>query len=168
MFTAERLLRLYPRGWRERYGEEFLAMLGATPLQAQQVIDIVSGAIDAWLSSDVRGATRVATSSSGGVTMVKAISICQRNQQRYTTRDGLISAGVMLAVSAVFVVIGMALRRSGWTESSQVLLSLSMPVSMSLSMPFWLMKDQPRKAQFVITAGTLLILAASGYLSTII
>jgi hypothetical protein len=35
-------------------------------------------------------------------------------------------------------------------------------------MPFWLMKGQPRKAQFVITAGTLLILAASGYLSTII
>ena len=54
----ERLLRLYPRAWRERYGEEFLATVGHGALHVQQVIDIVAGAIDAWLSADVRRATR--------------------------------------------------------------------------------------------------------------
>ena len=51
MPSAERLLRLYPRAWRERFGEEFLETAGPGKLRFQQVIDIVSGAIDAWLSA---------------------------------------------------------------------------------------------------------------------
>ena len=35
----EALLRLYPRAWRERYGEEFLATIGPEALGPQQVID---------------------------------------------------------------------------------------------------------------------------------
>ncbi len=56
MTTAEGLLRLYPRAWRDRYGEEFLATVGDDALHVQQMIDIVMGAIDAWLSLDVRRA----------------------------------------------------------------------------------------------------------------
>ena len=52
--TADRLIRLYPRAWRHRYGAEFLEMIGSDALHAQQVIDIAMGAVDAWLSADVR------------------------------------------------------------------------------------------------------------------
>ena len=55
--TANRLLQLYPRAWRERYGDEFLALVGDRPLGVTQIIDIVSAAIDAHLSSDVRAMT---------------------------------------------------------------------------------------------------------------
>ncbi len=69
--APERLLRLYPRAWRERYGEEFLATVGHEALSLQQVIDIVSGVIDAWLSADVRRATRVYRAApSGGEPML--------------------------------------------------------------------------------------------------
>jgi hypothetical protein len=44
---VENLLRLYPRAWRERYGEEFLATVGDGALGVQQTVDIVSAAIDA-------------------------------------------------------------------------------------------------------------------------
>lgn len=64
--TSDRLLRLYPRAWRERYGEEFVATVGKGRLHVQQVIDIVSGAIDAWLSAEVRNATRVAGAAATG------------------------------------------------------------------------------------------------------
>src|SRR4029450_3771169 len=56
--TAPQLRRLSPRAWQERYGEEFLATVGDGALRFQQVIDIVSGAIDARFSSDGRRGTR--------------------------------------------------------------------------------------------------------------
>jgi hypothetical protein len=44
------LLRLYPRAWRERYGEELSAQLEAQrPLRTGVVADLVRGALDAHL-----------------------------------------------------------------------------------------------------------------------
>jgi hypothetical protein len=44
------LLRLYPRAWRERYGEELSAQLDAQrPLRIGVVADLVRGALDAHL-----------------------------------------------------------------------------------------------------------------------
>jgi hypothetical protein len=43
------LLRLYPRRWRERYGEEFELLLGATAPTPGAALDVVGGALDAHL-----------------------------------------------------------------------------------------------------------------------
>jgi len=48
------LVRLYPRAWRDRYEEEFLAMLEARPPTAGDRLDIVRGAIDARIHPQVR------------------------------------------------------------------------------------------------------------------
>jgi hypothetical protein len=68
----------------------------------------------------------------------------------------------------IFSVAGIVARRAGWSVMGEVLLSLAFPGSMTLSMPFWLMKGQPWKAQVVIVGGTLTFLTAIGYLSTLI
>lgn len=47
--TARRLVRLYPRAWRERYGEEFLAVLEQRPASVSDLFDVALGALDAWL-----------------------------------------------------------------------------------------------------------------------
>jgi hypothetical protein len=166
----ERLLRLYPRAWRERYGAEFLATVEPGSLNIQQVIDIVSGAIDARLSSDVRRAivaSRVAPTE-GGPMIQKSLTICERNQTRYTKRDGLIGAGVMLGATLLLTMVGIAARRAGWTATGEVLISLAFTGSLTLSMPFWLMKGQPWKAQVVIVGGTLALLIAIGCLAELI
>lgn len=41
------LLRLYPHTWRERYGEEFEALLEECPLSFMSLLDILMGALDA-------------------------------------------------------------------------------------------------------------------------
>ena len=41
------LIRLYPAGWRARYGDEFEALLEERPLGPFDVADIVMSAIDA-------------------------------------------------------------------------------------------------------------------------
>ena len=164
----ERLLRLYPRAWRERYGAEFLATVEPGPPTVQQVIDIVSGAIDARLSSDVRRATaasRVAPSAGGPMTE-KSLTICARNQARYTKRDALIGAGVMVGATLVFTIAGTAARRAGWPAVGEVILSLAFFASLALSMPFWLTKGQPWKAQVVIVGGTVAFLVFIGWLAT--
>jgi hypothetical protein len=50
-----RLLSLYPRSWRERYGEEFAELLAERPPSLGDRLDIVRGAVDARLHPQVRG-----------------------------------------------------------------------------------------------------------------
>lgn len=52
------LLRLYPRTWRERYGDEFLALISERPLSLADRVDIVRGAVDARLNPQLRGPYR--------------------------------------------------------------------------------------------------------------
>ena len=156
---AERLLRLYPRGWRDRYGDEFLELAGGQPLTVQQVIDIISGAIDARLSGDVQHATRA---SAQGGTMTVNTMICSGSSTRYTKTDALIGAGVMLVTTVFFALVGLVLKTQGLAGTSEALVSLAFPVSLMLSMPFWLTKGQPWKAQVVIlTVVTVLLIGAT-------
>ena len=43
------LLRLYPGRWRARYGEEMSALLEARPMTRRDRVDLVRGALDAWI-----------------------------------------------------------------------------------------------------------------------
>jgi hypothetical protein len=43
------LLRLYPRSWSRRYGAEMEALLEARPPNVRERVDLVRGALDAWL-----------------------------------------------------------------------------------------------------------------------
>src|SRR5579859_5161347 len=49
------LLRLYPSAWRERYGDEFAALLEAQPTSVALVLDVMRAALDArWLATTGR------------------------------------------------------------------------------------------------------------------
>ena len=164
----ETLLRLYPRAWRERYGDEFLATIGPEALGPQQVIDMVSGAIDAWLSADVRRATAPASAAPtrGGLMNVKALIACDRKQARYTKRDALIGAGVMVGATLLLTTLGTIATRRGWPATGETLVNLSFNAALMLSMPFWLMKGQPWKAQGVIMGAMVLLITAVTYLAS--
>ena len=47
------LLRLYPRAWRERYGDEFIAVLEREGTGPRVVLNVLAGAFDAWVSPQV-------------------------------------------------------------------------------------------------------------------
>jgi hypothetical protein len=50
-----RLVRLYPRAWRDRYEEEFLILLDERPLTTRDVVDTLRGALDAHLHPHLAG-----------------------------------------------------------------------------------------------------------------
>lgn len=169
---AEQLLRLYPRAWRERYADEFLETVGHGALRLQQVIDIVAGAIDAWLSTEVRRATASQAPrnapNQGEPKMLKSMLICGRSELRYTTRDALIGAGVMLSLTFLSLWCGSVARGAGWPAAAEMLTSTGFFVGLIVSMPFWLLKGQPWKAQAVLVGGTVAALLAIGYLAAFI
>ena len=47
------LLRLYPQAWRERYGDELLALLQDRPASLTDHLDLIRGALDARLHPQV-------------------------------------------------------------------------------------------------------------------
>ena len=166
--TARQLMRLYPRGWRARYGEEFVEVIGEKTLSVQQAIDIVAGAVDAWVSPAVRASVRgPATSGSGGATMIQELKMkCVTTTPRYTTKDGLIGAAVMIGSTVALLAIGIAARRLGYTVAGEALKGLAFPASLLLSMPFYATKGQSWRAQFVLLGIPMLILVVISYLST--
>ncbi|SRR5258708_3689594 len=48
------LLRLYPARWRERYGEEFAAVLASQRASVGLVLDVLAGAVDAHLHPQIQ------------------------------------------------------------------------------------------------------------------
>jgi hypothetical protein len=49
------LLRLYPRRWRERYGDEFLALVEERGVSIGALLDVLRGALDARLHPELGG-----------------------------------------------------------------------------------------------------------------
>jgi len=167
MLSTERLLRLYPRWWRDRYGDELLATVGSGPLSVSQVVNLGAGALDAWLSADVRAAAksmRVASSRGGAVMTLKSWWLeCQATDVRAPIRDALIGAAVMIVTSVMFSRLGHLAQQQGWARASHTFESNAFIVPFILSMPFWLMRGSPRLAQIAIVLTTLALLTVIGH-----
>jgi hypothetical protein len=169
--TADRLLRLYPRGWRERYGDEFLALVGDRSLGLPQFIDIVSGAIDAHLSSDVRATTAArghATRGEGGTAVIETWKpICVHDRRAvFSKRDGWIGSAVLVGGTILFSAFGIGLRRAGLDALGEGMKAAAFPVSLLLSMPFTFVKGQSWKAQGVLVGIPILIVVLLTYVAT--
>jgi hypothetical protein len=94
---VSRLLRLYPLSWRERYAEEFLALISERPPSLADRVDILRGAIDARLHPQLPGPDRARDRSwfapiGGVVLLVAAVGIGANGPIHYddygTYRDG--------------------------------------------------------------------------------
>lgn len=102
-----RLVALYPRDWRDRYEDEYLALLADRPPDSRGSLDIVRGAIDARLHPQVPGSPRVP---------VEAPSIGRWSLVAgWTTLlgAGLFYLGVVLAANGPIVVDGTDTYRDG-------------------------------------------------------
>jgi hypothetical protein len=53
--TSRGLVRMFPRQWRRRYGDEFIAMLDPAPLDRRAVLDTLRCACDEWIFRTMTG-----------------------------------------------------------------------------------------------------------------
>jgi hypothetical protein len=142
---ARTLLRLYPRAWRERYGDELIAMTGAGPLSIMAIVDLLAGAVDARVTQ--------------GETMPRVLkSVCAANQVQMGVADGVRGAVVILGVSLLLSGAGLLAGRYGWDTVKDFVLGMSFPVSMVAMSHVMYLRKQSMAVKWAITGGTLTIL----------
>jgi len=165
--TADRLLQLYPRAWRERYGSEFLDLVGPGDLRVKQVLDISMGAVDAWLSADVR---RMADDDSistnhRGEAMLAALKSSCGTKFTMTPWETFIGTSLMLGGTLAMVAAGFGLKKAGYAGPSEFIMNLSFLIPMVLWSHYTYLRKQSWRVQAAITGGSLFILVAIGYLN---
>ncbi len=133
--TAQQLVRLYPRAWRERYGDEFVETVGPKALHPQQVLDIIGGAIDARMS--FRSKKAKAQTEGGGEVMVQQWKAICHDEFGPVHEARRVDFGRRPARRDVGDLgRGHIAGSQGYKELGDVLKGLVFPVSATISMPF--------------------------------
>jgi hypothetical protein len=112
------LLQLYPAPWRERYGEEFAAVLASQRSSPGLVFDVIGGAIDAHLHPQIypqiqhANSTQAIQDRSGDDTMTLAmLQRCAAGGPKLSPRDQRIAS-----LSMIFTALVMATLYVGLTK----------------------------------------------------
>jgi hypothetical protein len=103
--TPHRLVRLFPRTWRARYGAEFQVLLESSPLTRRDSVDVLRRAADEWLARTMIGRIIVGTSLAVAGTVLAAglAAVSPLELQQW-------SWPMVLALAFGMVEIGMACR----------------------------------------------------------
>jgi len=155
------LLRLYPKAWRNLYGEEFAGILATQRLSPRLLLDIIGGAVDARLQPQVR-------SGKGHVMAMTLLKRCAAGPG-VSARDQKYAAVTMVACSVVFgglYVLAAHLYRGN--ELVDALGIMAFPGALVVAMPFTSLKRHSTVSKVVIVGGLLLILAGMSYVASLI
>ena len=155
------LLRLYPKAWRDLYGNEFAAILAAQRMSPRLLLDIIGGAVDARLQPQVR-------TNRGDVMAMTLLKRCAARSE-VSTPDQRNAAVTMVAVSIVFgglYILAAYLYRG--SELVDALGIMVFPGALVVAMPFTSLQEHSRVSKVVIVGGLLLVLAGISYVATLI
>ena len=108
------LLHLYPARWRERYGEEFGAVLANQRMSPGLVLDVLAGAIDAHLHPQFRhsDSEQIVQNKSGDDTMTLAmLQRCALGGPRLSPDERRIASRLAISSSLVITVLYLVLTK---------------------------------------------------------
>jgi hypothetical protein len=157
--TTDRLLRLYPPAWRERYGDEFAALLRAERQTPWLMLDVLFGAVDAWMRPAAR--LRNGTASGDQTIMSRLARSCEANRTPFAPRDAILGAAVIVGGTAALKLLGHAIEGAGggFARPGHEIALFAFPVAMLLSLPATWLKGRSRGLQ-VSLIGSLLVVFA--------
>ena len=91
------LIRLYPPAWRRRYGRELAELLAAQPVSFRTAVDLVAGAVDAWLNPQSSTAVTTTDAKGAGAMLPKMLQLrCGGYGPDVTGADSLKAAAVTI------------------------------------------------------------------------
>jgi hypothetical protein len=161
------LLKLYPPRWRQRYGEEFLALIAPQRFSLVTVLDIIGGAIDAWTQPQSHLAAGAGAQPDGDTIMLAKLMRlrCAGYGAKTTAVDGLKGAAVVLGGTLLSVLVASWMRRQAVDPVyTQALLNNGWLICFVISMRYTTLKGWPGRTQaiFIGVLSTLLVLLALG------
>jgi drug/metabolite transporter (DMT)-like permease len=144
------------------------AMLEQMPLTPAAIIDLVAGAIDARVAPHVVASRPISSSEKEKAMLTNMMKRCAAGPA-LSVRDQWIGAWVMLGSCLLFSVayVWAAYRYRG-NDLVDAFGIMAFPAALLISMPFTYVKGHSRITQAIIVGGSLAILAAISYLTTLI
>lgn len=141
------LVRLYPPAWRRRYGDELAALLAEETLSPAALLDLLGGALDAWVSPQP---TLNLQNDQGAPKMnVRWIS-CAKTQPALTVREGMIAGAVVLLGTLALTVASLLLKKAfGNTAAVEALHQSLFPALLLLSTSGLFLQRRSWRAQTI-------------------
>ena len=125
------LVRLYPKAWRERYGEEFSEVLAGQHASVGLIVDVLGGALDARLHPQVHVRS---TTGKGDVMTADMMKRCAMGGPKGSVKQMLVLAGSYLVLTFVYVRLSKAFHGSTAVEAmGYSLFALMMLVYLQMS-----------------------------------
>jgi hypothetical protein len=145
------LLALYPPRWRRRYGDEVRALIASQPFSFHARIDLIAGAIDAWLEPQKFPIQE-------GVTMIetKMKSGCGRVTNMDARKSLAVNLGGTLLLTALWMV--MHIRRLGDRTYVDAFSAMVFLVPYLFSLRYTSLKGRSLRTQSIFIGGTILML----------
>jgi len=153
------LLALYPPRWRRRYGDELRALVGSQPFSLHSAIDLIAGAIDAWL--EPQNIPMEPDAGQEGVTMIGTMMKlgCAGSGERVAREDAWKSATVMLGGTLLLTALWMTLHiRLGDQTYVDAFSAMAFLVPYLFSLRYTSLKRRPMRTQIIFISGMILVL----------
>ncbi|PYQ30570.1 MAG: hypothetical protein DMF56_07100 [Acidobacteria bacterium] len=153
------LLALYPPRWRRRYGDEVRALIDSQPFSLHAGIDLIAGAIDAWLEPQKIPVQPDAKQE--GVTMNGTMMKlgCAASGGRVTREDArkslVVNLGGTLLLTAIWMTMHIRLGDRTYVDSFSAMAFL---VPYLFSLRYTSLKGRSLRTQSIFIGGTILLL----------
>jgi hypothetical protein len=156
------LIKLYPPAWRRRYGRELAELIATQPASLGTAIDLVAGAIDAWLNPQSSTAATAADAKGAEGMVSKMVQLRSAGHgPNITTADNLKAAAVTIGGTlALMLPLTWARARYGKIASLESFLAVSWLVPFVFSQRYTYLKGRPAGVQAVFIAGPAAIVIA--------
>ena len=158
------LLRLYPRAWQRRYGEEFIDLVASQPMSVALFVDVIAAAIDAWISPQVSTATQAASAGKeSGHMLANRLNLhCVGRAAELTRSERWRSVVVMLTSALVLTVVWIWIywrTRGNPYVDSMAFLPLAWSAPYLYTLRYSHLKSRPPATQALFIGGVLALLA---------
>ena len=155
------LLVLYPPRWRRRYGGELRALIGSQPFSFHAAIDLIAGAIDAWLEPQKIPMQPAAAGGDEGVTMIGTMMKlgCAGSRVQVTRSDVRKSLAVNLGGTLLLTALWMTLHiRLGDRTYVDAFSAMAFLVPYLFSLRYTSLKGRSLPTQGIFIGGMILML----------
>ena len=156
------LIGLYPPSWRRRYGRELADLIATQPASYGMAIDLVAGAIDAWINPQSSTAAAATDAKGAGAMITKMLQLrCAGYDPNVTKSDNLKAAAIVIGGSlsaAIAYTWGTA--RYGKDPYLESLFLVSWLVFFVVSQHYTTLKGRPALVQAILIGGQAAVVIA--------
>jgi hypothetical protein len=156
------LIRLYPPAWRRRYGRELAELIAVQPMSFRTAVDLVAGAVDAWLNPQASTAVTTTDAKGAGAVLPKMLQLRSGGQgPDVTVADSLKAAAVTIGGTlALVAVLTGFIKIYGKNPYFESLLAMGWLVPFLFSQHYTYLKGHPARVQAVLIGAPAVIVIA--------